>query len=190
MGGSEYRLEMRDICKKFGGIKALQNAELKVRPGEVHALVGENGAGKSTLIKILSGAYSKDSGKIYIDGNEVNITSTLDAKKLGVAVIYQEFMLVPELTVAENIYIDSLKASGTRFINWKKLYEMAQQQLDNLGFETISPREKVKSLSVAEQQVVEICKNLTRDARIFVLDEPTAVLTVAETEVTVQNPLH
>lgn len=180
MNSQEYRLEMRGISKQFGGIKALQNVNLKVKAGEIHALVGENGAGKSTLIKILSGAYSKDSGEILVDGKNVNISSTQDAKKLGIAVIYQEFMLVPELTVAENIYIDSLTSSGNHFINWPKLYQMAEKQLDTLGFGSISPKAKVKSLSVAEQQVVEICKNLTRNAKIFVLDEPTAVLTITE----------
>lgn len=179
MENSKYRLEMKDISKSFGGIHALDHVSIKLKQGEIHALIGENGAGKSTLIKILSGAYSKDYGSIYIDGEELMISSPLDAKRKGVAVIYQEFMLAPDLTVAENIFIDKLAEKG-RLINWKKLNQDAEANLKELGFETISPKEKVGKLSVAHQQIVEICKCLQRNARILILDEPTAVLTVAE----------
>lgn len=112
MENSKYRLEMKEISKQFGGIRALDRVSIQLKPGEIHALIGENGAGKSTLIKILSGAYTKDSGTIYIDGEEVTVTSPLDAKRKGVAVIYQEFMLAPDLTVAENIFIDKLAEKG------------------------------------------------------------------------------
>lgn len=181
MENGQYRLEMKNISKQFGGIKALDNVSVQVRPGEIHALIGENGAGKSTLIKILSGAYTRDGGKIYIDGKEVMISSPLDAKNLGIAVIYQEFMLAPDLTVAENIFIDRLAENG-KLINWKKIREDARQQLEELGFGDIPTTEKVGRLSVAYQQIVEICKCLTRNAKILILDEPTAVLTVAEIE--------
>lgn len=181
MGNAQYRLEMQNISKQFGGIRALNDVTVKVKPGEIHALIGENGAGKSTLIKILSGAYTRDSGTILIDGETANIVSPLDAKNLGVAVIYQEFMLAPDLSVAENIFIDKLSEKG-KFINWKKLNSNAREQLEKLGFGNIPPEEKVGRLSVAHQQIVEICKCLTRNARILVLDEPTAVLTVAEIE--------
>ena len=116
----KYKLEMRNITKHFGGVKALTDVSLKVEPGEIHALIGENGAGKSTLMKILSGAYQRDSGQIFIDGKEVKITNPKESKDLGVAIIYQEFMLAPDLTVAENIFIDRLSA-GKVAINWKKL---------------------------------------------------------------------
>lgn len=179
MKDQSYQLEMQKISKQFNGVSVLKDISLKVKKGEIHALVGENGAGKSTLIKILSGAYTRDTGEIYIDGEKVNISSPLDAKKLGIAVIYQEFMLAPDLSVAENIYLDKLSGKKT-FINWKKLRTDAKQQLTDLGFGDIPVTAKVGDLSVAHQQVVEICKCLTRNAKILVLDEPTAVLTVAE----------
>ena len=175
----QYRLEMKNITKRFGGVKALTDVSLKVEPGEIHALIGENGAGKSTLMKILSGAYQRDSGQIFIDGKEVKITNPKESKDLGVAIIYQEFMLAPDLTVAENIFIDKLSA-GKATINWKKLRADAREQLEKLGFSDINPNAKCGSLSVAYQQVVEICKCLTRDAKILVFDEPTAVLTPDE----------
>ena len=181
MEKGQYRLEMNNISKHFGGICALKDVSVKVEPGEIHALIGENGAGKSTLIKILSGAYTRDQGTIQIDGEQVRIASPLDARNLGVAVIYQEFMLAPDLSVAENIFIDRLSEGG-RLINWKKLNDAAKERLEGLGFGNISPQKRVGSLSVAHQQIVEICKCLTRNARILVLDEPTAVLTVAEIE--------
>ncbi|MEY8411813.1 sugar ABC transporter ATP-binding protein [Lachnospiraceae bacterium 62-26] len=181
MQNSEYRLEMRNITKHFGGVKALTDVSLKVEPGEIHALIGENGAGKSTLMKILSGAYVRDSGQIFIDGKEVKISDPKESKDQGVAIIYQEFMLAPDLTVAENIYIDKLSA-GKKFINWKELRNNAREQLERLGFGDIDPNTKCGSLSVAYQQVVEICKCLTRNAKILVFDEPTAVLTFSEIE--------
>lgn len=178
---NEYRLEMKNISKHFGGVKALTDVSLRVKPGEIHALIGENGAGKSTLMKILSGAYQKDAGEVYVDGKLAKINQPKDAIALGIAVIYQEFMLAPDLTVAENIYIDKLSA-GKLAINWHKLKQDAKVQLSKLGFDDIDPGAKVGSLSVAYQQIVEICKCLTRDARVLVLDEPTAVLTFTEIE--------
>lgn len=176
---NEYRLEMKHITKRFGGVQALKDVMLKVKPGEIHALIGENGAGKSTLMKILSGAYQMDEGEIILEGKPIKIGSPKAAKDAGIAVIYQEFMLAPDLTVAENIFIDKL-ATGKLTINWKKLKSMAKEQLDKLGFGDIDPGVKVESLSVAYQQVVEICKCLTRNAKILVFDEPTAVLTYTE----------
>ena len=175
----QYRLEMKGITKHFGGVKALTDVSLSVEPGEIHALIGENGAGKSTLMKILSGAYQRDKGQIFIDGQEVKITNPKESKDLGIAIIYQEFMLAPDLTVAENIYIDKL-SGGKGLIDWKKLQGDAKAQLEKLGFGDIDPRAKCGSLSVAYQQVVEICKCLTRNAKVLVFDEPTAVLTFSE----------
>lgn len=176
---NECRLKMNGISKHFGGVKALTNVSLRVNKGEVHALIGENGAGKSTLMKILSGAYIKDAGSIYIDGLEAKINSPKDAKELGIAVIYQEFMLAPDLTVAENIFIDKMADSGV-LINWKKLKAKAKAELVKLGFDDIDPGERVGNLSIAYQQVVEICKCLTRNSKVLVFDEPTAVLTFSE----------
>ncbi len=175
-----YRIQMTGITKSFGGVHALDNVSFAVRPGEVHALVGENGAGKSTLMKILSGAYQKDRGEIRIDGDIVNISTPHMGRKLGIAVIYQEFALVPDLTVAENIYLDHL--SGTRWlINWGQLYRNAGELISSLGFD-INPRSIAGDLSVAYQQVVEITKALSENARILILDEPTAVLAPRETD--------
>lgn len=172
-------VEMKDIEKSFAGVKALDHAGLNVKEGEIHALIGENGAGKSTLMKILSGALHKDGGTVRILGEEVNIQTPKDAKRLGVATIYQEFMLAPDLTVAENIFIDRF-ASGEKLVHWKKLNEDARYLLCELGFEDISPSTRVGTLSVACQQVVEICKCLSRNVKILILDEPTAVLTFKE----------
>lgn len=172
-------VEMKNIEKSFAGVKALDHAGLRVKEGEIHALIGENGAGKSTLMKILSGALHKDGGTVRILGEEVNIQTPKDAKRLGVATIYQEFMLAPDLTVAENIFIDRF-ASGEKLVHWKKLNEDARHLLCELGFEDISPSTRVGTLSVACQQVVEICKCLSRNVKILILDEPTAVLTFKE----------
>ena len=177
----EYAVQMKNITKHFGGVKALTDVSLHVEKGEIHALIGENGAGKSTLMKILAGAYQKDKGEIIIDGNEAKIASPKDVINLGVSVIYQEFMLAPDLTVAENIFIDRLADSGF-MINLKMLKKRAKEQLMKLGFDDIDPEEKVGSLSVAYQQIVEICKCLARESKVLVFDEPTAVLTFSETQ--------
>lgn len=174
-----YRVEMRGISKSYGGVKALKNVDLAVRQGEIHALVGENGAGKSTLMKILAGAITMDKGKIMLDGTEVAITDPKSARDLGIGIIYQEFVLAKDLTVAENIYLNKL--SSGFIINWKKLQDDAKQLLDNLGF-NIDPTVKIESLSVAHQQVVEICKALSQNSKILILDEPTAVLATREVE--------
>jgi ribose transport system ATP-binding protein len=171
---------MTDITKSFGGVHALKDVSFKVRPGQIHAMVGENGAGKSTLMKILSGAYQKDSGNIRIDGEEVNITNPHMGRKSGIAIIYQEFALAPDLTVAENIYLDHL-GSRKGFINWSRLYRDASEVIKSVGFD-INPRSKVGDLTVAYRQVVEITKALSEKAKILILDEPTAVLAPRETE--------
>lgn len=176
---NDFKLQMKDISKSFAGVHALRGVNLNVKRGEIHALLGENGAGKSTLMKILSGAYQKDSGEIYVDGSMVKIHTPRDAKELGIAVIYQELVLAPDLTVAENIFIDKL-SGGRGYINWKKLRADTKEQLERLGFGDIDPNAKCGDLSIAYQQVIEICKCLTRKAQILVLDEPTAVLTFKE----------
>jgi ribose transport system ATP-binding protein len=167
-----YRVEMRDIVKRFGGTTALNKLSLKVRPGEIHSLVGENGAGKSTLVKILSGAVQRDSGEIFIDGKAVEIGDPRRGKELGVSIIYQEFVLAPDLSVAENIHLGKL---GKGIVNWKELNRKTKEIIDSIGID-IAPTAKVKDLSVAYQQVVEIAKALSENSRILILDEPTAVL--------------
>ncbi|MHC4866763.1 MAG: sugar ABC transporter ATP-binding protein, partial [Planctomycetota bacterium] len=169
---------MDNITKSFGGVHALSGVCFKVRPGEIHALVGENGAGKSTLVKILAGACQKDEGDIKICGRHVNITSPHVGRKLGIAMIYQEFALAPDLTVAENIFLDRLGINAG-LISWRRLHKNAAELTSRIGFD-IDPRTVVGELSVAYQQVVEIAKALSENARILILDEPTAVLAPRE----------
>ncbi len=171
---SMYRVQLNNISKSFGGIAALKDVTLKIRPGEIHALVGENGAGKSTLMKILSGAYSKDTGKILIDEQEEVIRNTHDSKKLGIGIIYQEFSLVPDLSVAENIFLSQLGRERS-WMKWKSMKRQADTLINSLGFD-IDPSVKVGKLSIAYQQIVEISKALSEKARILILDEPSAVL--------------
>jgi ribose transport system ATP-binding protein len=173
------RVEMRSITKSFGGVRALSGVDFLLAEGEIRALVGENGAGKSTLMKVLSGAVPMDSGEIAIDGRPARIASPHDSRALGVGIIYQEFALAPDLSVAENIFISRLPAQ--RFIRWQRLYAEAGALLAQLGFD-IDPRAEVRSLSVAQQQVVEIAKALSEEVKVLILDEPSAVLAPHEIE--------
>ena len=176
---SEYRIEMKNMSKRFGGIHALDNVSFNVKPGEIHCLVGENGAGKSTLMKILAGAYRMDSGSISIDGKAVQITSPRQAIQLGIGIIYQEFELANYLTVAENIYLERISKSP--FVDWKKLNADAYEVIKSIGFD-INPKTVTRNLSVAYKQIVEIAKVLSKDVKILILDEPTAVLNDSEAE--------
>jgi ribose transport system ATP-binding protein len=180
MADSNY-LEMKNISKSFGGIQALRDVSFGVKQGEIHALLGENGAGKSTLMKILAGAYRMDEGQIFIGGEEVRIQTPKQGMDQGISVIYQEFALVNDLTVAENIFIDNL-SKGKAIINWKRLISDAKKILNDLGFGQIDPQKVITELSVAYQQVIEICKALSRKASILVLDEPTSVLSSNEVD--------
>ncbi|MBQ0786157.1 MAG: sugar ABC transporter ATP-binding protein [Oceanihabitans sp.] len=170
---NEYRLEMTGISKSFGVVSVLKDVNLKVKPGEIHALLGENGAGKSTLIKILSGVHQKDSGKVVLNGEEINPKNTHDGQVLGISVVYQELSLVNDLSVAENIYLHKLGASKF-WMNWKGITQDAQELIDSLGFK-IDASAKVRNLSIVQKQVVEIAKALSEDTKVLVLDEPTTV---------------
>lgn len=173
-------LEMRGIAKRFGNFYALQDVDLDIYRGEIHALMGENGAGKSTLMKILAGAYIATSGEIKIDGNSFPISSPKDAIKAGITLIYQEIHLSPNLTVAENIFLG--RELKTLFgLDRKQMEVDAQKVLDRLGAQFQSSQ-KVSSLTIAEQQQVEIARALHRQSRILVMDEPTAALSSRETE--------
>lgn len=167
-------LEMKGIGKTFPGVKALEGMNLTIREGQVHALLGENGAGKSTLIKILSGAYTKDEGEIFFEGQPVDIRGPQDAQALGISTIYQEFNLARDLTVAENIFLGHLPTKGIA-VDWARVKERSREILDTLGV-TFSVDALTSSLSVAEQQLVEIAKSLNRKTRILIMDEPSAVL--------------
>jgi D-xylose transport system ATP-binding protein len=178
----EALLEMKQITKSFPGVKALDGVSFDLNKSEIHALVGENGAGKSTLIKILAGVYPypEYGGEIVLDGTERRFANVRDAEQAGIAVIYQELSLVKDLSIAENIF---LGREPRRFgiINWEELYSRAQKLLDDLHL-TIDPRTPVRNLGIGQQQLVEIGKALSQNARILVLDEPTAALTDAEVE--------
>lgn len=167
------RVEIKNVSKSFRGVQALRNVSFDVRPGEIHALVGENGAGKSTLMKILSGVYKNDTGSVFFEGNELKNLTPRTSRQLGIGIIYQEFSLVPDLSVAENIFINRLGDSG--IIHWKELYAQAGELIAKLGF-NIDPRTQVGKLSIAYQQVVEIAKELSNNVKVLILDEPTSVL--------------
>lgn len=177
-GQEHYRIEMENVTKSFGGIHALKDVTFRAKAGEIHALMGENGAGKSTLMKILAGAYAKDSGVIRIDGKEENISSPKRGRELGIGIVYQEFELAPDISVAENIFINQL-SERYGLVNWKSLNRKAAELIDGLGFQ-INPREIVGNLPVASQQIIEIAKALAFNANILILDEPTAVLSYNE----------
>ncbi len=177
---SDDVIEMHNIRKSFGGLQALKDVSFSLKRGEIHALVGENGAGKSTLMKILSGVYQSDCGVIRMDGKPVSIGNPHIGRELGIGIIYQEFSLAPDLTVAENIYMSQLREKG-HLVRWKKLFREADALLESLGF-PLDSRTPAGRLSVAYQQVVEIAKALSRQTKVLILDEPTAVLAPSEAE--------
>ncbi len=168
-------LEMKAITKRFPGVLALDQVDFSVLPGEVHALVGENGAGKSTLMKILGGAYRADSGEIYLNGEKVEIHNPRDGIRAGLNVVYQELVLAPHLTVAENILMGQQPMRNAALVDLKKTRDRAKEVLEQLGVDLDIGR-TVRNLTVAQQQLVEIARALQRQSRILVLDEPSAVL--------------
>lgn len=172
-------LEIRDISRRFGNTQALDGVSLRLYPGEVHALLGENGAGKSTLIKIVTGVYQPDSGQILLDGRPVHIGSTLAAQRLGIAAIYQEPLMYPDLNVAENIFI--AHAGRGPFVDWGRMYREAEALLAQLDVR-LDVRLPARGLSVAAQQTVEIAKALALQVRVLIMDEPTAALSAHEVE--------
>ena len=174
------RIEMRGITKRYPGVLANDHIDLDVRPGEIHALLGENGAGKSTLMNILYGLADPDEGEILMDGQPVTIKSPSDAIDRGISMVHQHFMLVPVLTVAENILLGDEPMANPIFLDRRDANDRIRKLGDQFGFE-VDPDAKVGSLSVGWQQRVEILKALYRSATILVLDEPTAVLTPQET---------
>lgn len=172
-------LEIRDISRRFGNTQALDGVSLRLYPGEVHALLGENGAGKSTLIKIVTGVHQPDSGQILLDGRPVHIGSTLAAQRLGIAAIYQEPLMYPDLNVAENIFI--AHAGRGPFVDWGRMYREAEALLAQLDVR-LDVRLPARGLSVAAQQTVEIAKALALQVRVLIMDEPTAALSAHEVE--------
>ncbi len=177
---TSYAIECEGVTKSFGGIKALKGCDIKVKEGSVHAIIGENGAGKSTLMKILSGIYIRDAGEIKIFGQSVKLGNPRESMDLGIGIIYQEFSLVPDLSVAENMFLDDLKQGG-RLFDQGRLNALAKKALDDFGFD-LDPKRRVGDLPVAWQQILEISKALAHQTRILILDEPTAVLAGPEVD--------
>jgi rhamnose transport system ATP-binding protein len=176
------RLELHGISKRYGGVHAIRNADLVVRPGTVHAIVGENGAGKSTLIKIVSGAETPDSGTIRFEGAPLTVRSTQDALDHGIQTVYQEPQLFAELTVSENIFVGREQVRGGR-VDWASQHERVIELLELLGLPASYATRPVGELSIAEQQQVSIAKALAGNAKVLILDEPSAILTDSEIDV-------
>jgi ABC-type sugar transport system ATPase subunit len=175
-------LELNHISKQFPGVKALDDVHFDIRPGEIHALLGENGAGKSTLIKIASGVYQADAGEIIVNRETVRFNSPNDAQRYGIATIYQELLLYPELTVAENIFMGHAPRNAVGGIRWAIMREKAIELLASLNIHDLDVTRKVGTLTVGNRQRVEIAKALSLNARILIMDEPTAALTETDVE--------
>jgi len=176
----EFLLEVKGVHKHFPGVHALNGVNFQLKKGEVHALVGENGAGKSTLIKILSGVHNIDEGEYLIEGKPANIRTPHEAIEKGISVIYQELMLIPHMSIAENIFFSHLPNTRGK-VNWKEVYEKTRELMSYVGLDE-NPRMKVGYLPVAKQQLVEIIKALSANAKIIIMDEPTSALSNKEIE--------
>ena len=173
-------IQVQHVSKSFGGVHALKDVHFEIFPGEVHALLGENGAGKSTLIKIITGVHQPDSGELFLEGQPIRFANTREAQAHGIAAIYQEPSLFPDLDVAENILVgrQPMRRGG---VDWKRMYQEADALLRRLGL-ALDPRTKARELSVAQQQVVEIARALSINAKVLIMDEPTSSLTLGEVE--------
>ena len=181
---SEYRLEMRGISKSFPGVKALDGVQLSIRPGTVHALMGENGAGKSTLMKCLFGIYKMDEGEVYVDGEKTNIANPDEALHHGLAMVHQELQPVPDRTIAENMYLGRYpvkKYGPIQVVDHKTMNEEAAKWLENVKM-PFDPKKKLGELSISQMQSVEIAKAVSQEAKLIILDEPTSSLTENEVE--------
>lgn len=178
---SDYLLEMKNICKSFSGVQALDNVDFQIRPGKVMCLAGENGSGKSTLVKIISGVFKRDSGEVWFEGNEITKMTPAEAAKLGIQVIYQDLSIFPNLTVRENLAINSEISDGRSFVSYKRMNETARLALSRIGYD-IDLDAKMGDLSVADKQLIAICRALLYDAKLIIMDEPTTALTRKEVD--------
>ena len=179
---SDNILEVRSITKTFPGVVALDDVSFSIRRGEVHGLVGENGAGKSTLMKILCGVYGNEAGQIFFDGNEIKNITPILSQKLGISIIFQEFNLLSTLSVAENIFVNRVgKNENGKIVSWKELNKRAEDLLAGFGYK-MDVRKPINELSVAECQMVEIAKAMSYNAKLILMDEPSATLTSKELE--------
>lgn len=180
---NEIILEMENIKKSFPGVQALKNAQLRVKKGTVHALMGENGAGKSTLMKILIGFYKMDEGRILFDANEVTIKNANYAMNLGISMIFQELNPVPDMTVKENIYLGrEPRWAKTPLIDKKKLTQDTRKLFERFGIDDLSPDDRMVDLSIAKTQMVEICKAISYNSKLIIMDEPTSAISEKECE--------
>ena len=177
----EVFLKLEGVKKSFGGVHALRGVNLEIRKGEIHCLAGENGCGKSTLIKAISGVHNPDEGSIWIDGEKVENMKPMDAINRGIQVIYQDFAVFPNLTVAENIALNGELKNKAKFVNWKQIHEVAAKAMEQVGAD-IDPDVKLERLSVANKQMVAICRAIINDAKLLILDEPTTALTAREVD--------
>ncbi|MFN7252289.1 MAG: sugar ABC transporter ATP-binding protein [Anaerobacillus sp.] len=179
---TEYVLELRGITKKFPGVTALNNVHFKLKPGEIHALMGENGAGKSTFIKVITGVHSPNEGEIFLNGQKIEFSNPKEAQAVGIAAIYQHVTNYPDLSVTENIFMGHEKVQKlTGRLLWNEMHEEARKLLRSLGC-SVDPKSEMGALSVAQQQIVEIAKAISTKAKIIIMDEPTAALTARESE--------
>jgi rhamnose transport system ATP-binding protein len=176
---NETILELKNITKRFSGVEVLHRVSFALRPGEVHALLGENGAGKSTLVKVITGVHQPDGGEITLNGLPAHFANPRDSRQAGIAAIYQELSLFPDLDVAENIFVGRQPTTLGGRIDWKKLYREAENLLTSLGVH-LDLKKKARSLSIAQQQMVEIARAFSINARILIMDEPTSSLTLNE----------
>ena len=183
--GGKYILEATGIDKAFSGVTVLKGAELCIEPGELHALMGENGAGKSTLMKIIMGIYTKDAGKVVLDGKEVEFKSAREALDAGISMIHQELSPIPEMTVAENVFLgrEQKKIKGLPFVDKKQLNQKTQELLVEYELDQyIKPTMKMKNLNIAQIQMMEIIKAVSYNSKVIIMDEPTSSLSEKETE--------
>jgi ribose transport system ATP-binding protein len=179
-GENPARLAMSGISKSFGGVSALQDVDFVLRAGEIHGLMGENGAGKSTLMKIIAGLHTQYQGRMTIDGREVHFRSARDALAAGIGMVHQELSIVPDLTVAENVYLGKQPTRGG-IVDWRAMVEGAREHLASLGIE-VDPKARMGSLSIGLQQLIELARVLFSGARIVILDEPTSALSPPEVQ--------
>jgi rhamnose transport system ATP-binding protein len=176
---SEHILALEQITKRFSGVEVLHQVSFGLRPGEVHALLGENGAGKSTLVKVMTGVHQPDGGQIYLHGQPITFSAPRASLQAGIAAIYQELSLFPDLNVAENIFVGRQPTGAGGRLDWRTLYAEADKLLSALGMH-LDLKQKARNLSIAQQQMVEIARALSIDARILIMDEPTSSLTLGE----------
>jgi rhamnose transport system ATP-binding protein len=179
---NEFVLEMKGITKAFPGVKALDDMQFQLKKGEIHALMGENGAGKSTFIKIITGVHEPTEGDMYLFGEKISFQNPNEAEKLGIAAIYQHVTSYPDLSVTENIFMNhEIRHPTWKTLNWREMHKQARELLRELG-SSIDPKAQMNTLSVAQQQIIEIAKAISTKAKIIIMDEPTAALTARESE--------